>query len=51
MTTTTTTDRFTTADLDRFDLPEGWRAELQNEDVLTSDLFVGLAVHVSALWP
>jgi Uma2 family endonuclease len=26
--TTTTTDRFTTADLDRFDLPEGWRAEI-----------------------
>jgi Uma2 family endonuclease len=26
--TTTTTDRFTTADLDRLDLPEGWRAEI-----------------------
>jgi Uma2 family endonuclease len=25
---TTTTDRFTTADLDRLDLPEGWRAEI-----------------------
>jgi len=26
--TTTTTDRFTTTDLDRLDLPEGWRAEI-----------------------
>jgi Uma2 family endonuclease len=26
--TTTTTDRFTTADLDCLDLPEGWRAEI-----------------------
>ena len=25
---TTTTDRFTTTDLDRLDLPEGWRAEI-----------------------
>jgi Uma2 family endonuclease len=25
---TTTTERFTTADLDRLDLPEGWRAEI-----------------------
>jgi Uma2 family endonuclease len=27
---TTTTDRFTTADLDRLDLPEGWRAEIMD---------------------
>jgi hypothetical protein len=45
----TTTDRFTTADLDRLDLPEGWRAE-----IIDGALYMSKAPgwdHCGAWWP